>query len=248
MTTRCVVMADGLANARAARTLPACCRHRGVSCRSAALLGQASRLSAGTAELDARRSAAPTEPVCPRPPETRHRRHHLGSQVHRRGQAACGRGAFHALRAAIPNARLRLPGPLQARQAAHLDTTSVYIATPAIVSFDRWGFHLHGSLHSHLHVQRGLHAKDRGAGAFGKGETPMTANGVSAATLGDVTWRKSRHSNSKGNCVELARLGTGEIAMRNSRHPQGPALVYTPAEIDALVRGVKAGEFDDLLD
>lgn len=74
-----------------------------------------------------------------------------------------------------------------------------------------------------------------------------TYNGMPASDLIGATWRKSAYSNSKGNCVELARLGSGEIAMRNSRHPQGPALIYTPAEIDALVRGVKAGEFDDLL-
>lgn len=72
-------------------------------------------------------------------------------------------------------------------------------------------------------------------------------NGMPASDLIGAAWRKSAYSNSKGNCVELARLGSGEIAMRNSRHPQGPALIYTPAEIDALVRGVKAGEFDDLL-
>lgn len=74
-----------------------------------------------------------------------------------------------------------------------------------------------------------------------------TYNGMPASDLSGAAWRKSRYSNSKGNCVELAVLGSGEIAMRNSRHPQGPALIYTPAEIDALVRGVKDGEFDDLL-
>jgi hypothetical protein len=34
--------------------------------------------------------------------------------------------------------------------------------------------------------------------------------------------------------------------MRNSRHPDGPALVYTTAEIEALLLGVKDGEFDHL--
>jgi len=34
--------------------------------------------------------------------------------------------------------------------------------------------------------------------------------------------------------------------MRNSRHPSGPALVYTRAEISAFLAGVKDGEFDDL--
>jgi hypothetical protein len=72
-------------------------------------------------------------------------------------------------------------------------------------------------------------------------------NGLPAGELSDVTWRKSRHSNSQGTCVELAGLPGGDVALRNSRHPDGPALVYTPAEIDAFIRGAKDGEFDDLL-
>ena len=39
----------------------------------------------------------------------------------------------------------------------------------------------------------------------------------------------------------------GAIAVRNSRHPDSPALIYTPAEMDAFIRGAKDGEFDDLL-
>jgi hypothetical protein len=35
--------------------------------------------------------------------------------------------------------------------------------------------------------------------------------------------------------------------VRNSRFPEGPALVYTRSEIDALIQGMKSGEFDDLL-
>ena len=61
-----------------------------------------------------------------------------------------------------------------------------------------------------------------------------------------VTWRKSRASNPSGSCVELARLPGGDIAVRNSRHPAGPALVYARAEIAAFLTGVKNGEFDDL--
>jgi Domain of unknown function (DUF397) len=72
-------------------------------------------------------------------------------------------------------------------------------------------------------------------------------NGMPATELRDVTWRKSRHSNSQGTCVELAGLPGGEIAVRNSRHPDSPALIYTPAEMDAFIRGAKDGEFDDLL-
>jgi Domain of unknown function (DUF397) len=68
-----------------------------------------------------------------------------------------------------------------------------------------------------------------------------------AAALRGVRWQKSRFSNSQGTCVELARLLGGEIAVRNSRHPDGPALIYTQAEIHALIQGAKAGDFDNLL-
>lgn len=73
-------------------------------------------------------------------------------------------------------------------------------------------------------------------------------NGIPAIELQGVTWRKSRRSNSTGNCVELAELSpTGDVAVRNSRDPEGPALVYTRAEIEALILGAKDGDFDDLL-
>lgn len=74
-----------------------------------------------------------------------------------------------------------------------------------------------------------------------------TYNGMPAAQLSGAAWRKSSVSNSQGACVELAGLGNGEFAVRNSRHPDGPALIYTRAEITALIEGVKMGEFDDLL-
>ncbi|HEY0812212.1 MAG TPA: DUF397 domain-containing protein [Pseudonocardia sp.] len=61
-----------------------------------------------------------------------------------------------------------------------------------------------------------------------------------------LIWRKSTASNPSGNCVELAELAGGDIAVRNSRHPTGPALVYTRAEIAAFIAGVRCGEFDDL--
>ena len=35
--------------------------------------------------------------------------------------------------------------------------------------------------------------------------------------------------------------------MRNSRYPDGPALVYTRDEMAAFLFGAKDGEFDDVL-
>jgi hypothetical protein len=59
-------------------------------------------------------------------------------------------------------------------------------------------------------------------------------------------WRKSTSSNPSGNCVELAELAGGMVAVRNSRQPSGPVLIYTRAEIAAFIQGVRRGEFDDL--
>ncbi|MFD0203567.1 MULTISPECIES: DUF397 domain-containing protein [Saccharothrix] len=72
-------------------------------------------------------------------------------------------------------------------------------------------------------------------------------NGMSAADLKGVTWTKSSYSDAIGNCVEVAALDGGDIAMRNSRFPEGPALVYTRAELAAFVAGARDGEFDDLV-
>ncbi|GAA5120817.1 DUF397 domain-containing protein [Haloechinothrix salitolerans] len=62
-----------------------------------------------------------------------------------------------------------------------------------------------------------------------------------------VVWRKSTRSNPSGNCVELAWLPTGEIALRNSRDPQGAVLVYSRAEIGAFIASAKQGDWDDLV-
>ncbi|MFH8804904.1 DUF397 domain-containing protein [Streptomyces sp. NPDC017936] len=69
-------------------------------------------------------------------------------------------------------------------------------------------------------------------------------NGVSAGVIEGVCWRKSRRSGGNGNCVEVACLSGGHVAMRNSRFPDGPVLVYTREEIAAFLGGVKDGEFD----
>jgi hypothetical protein len=76
----------------------------------------------------------------------------------------------------------------------------------------------------------------------------QTRNGVPAGQLPSLTWQKSRRSNPSGNCVELAALPNGaEIGVRNSRDPEGPVLIYTPAEIEAFILGARDGDFDHLI-
>src|SRR4029450_9464583 len=79
------------------------------------------------------------------------------------------------------------------------------------------------------------------------GQSSRSYNGVPAGAPPGARWRKSGRSSAQGNCVELAKLSGSEYAIRNSRHPHGPALVFTEAEVDAFLAGVKDGDFDDLL-
>ncbi|HEX3921124.1 MAG TPA: DUF397 domain-containing protein [Streptosporangiaceae bacterium] len=69
-------------------------------------------------------------------------------------------------------------------------------------------------------------------------------NGMDASALTGAKWIKSSHSGpTGGNCVEVAFLTGGQIAMRNSREPCGPALVFTRGEWDAFLGGAADGEF-----
>jgi hypothetical protein len=73
-------------------------------------------------------------------------------------------------------------------------------------------------------------------------------SGIAATELPGVDWQKSHFSNASGGCVEIAELpGGAGVAMRNSRDPDGPALVYTAKEMIAFLRGAQSGDFDHLL-
>ena len=62
-----------------------------------------------------------------------------------------------------------------------------------------------------------------------------TRNGMSATLVNAAAWRKSSYSGRVGNCVELACLPDERVAVRNTRDPNGPALVYSRAYLMALV-------------
>lgn len=76
----------------------------------------------------------------------------------------------------------------------------------------------------------------------------LIANGTPAGQLPVRAWRKSRRSNPSGNCVELGQLpGRAGVAIRNSRDPEGPALICAEEEIAAFILGARDGDFDHLV-
>ncbi|MER5973640.1 DUF397 domain-containing protein [Streptomyces sp. NPDC002055] len=75
----------------------------------------------------------------------------------------------------------------------------------------------------------------------------MIVNGVRADGISGVAWQKARASINNGNCVEVASLPEGGVAMRNSKFPGGPALVFSKVELAAFLDGAKGEEFDHLV-
>jgi hypothetical protein len=62
--------------------------------------------------------------------------------------------------------------------------------------------------------------------------------------LSRAVWQKSSRSGpSCDNCVEVAFVDKA-IAVRDSKNPTGPVLIFTADEWDAFVGGAKDGEFD----
>jgi hypothetical protein len=70
------------------------------------------------------------------------------------------------------------------------------------------------------------------------------SNGLPAAELTGAHWVKSSYSGpTGGNCVEVAFLADGQVAVRNSRRRSGPALVFSAGEWHAFTGGVRGGQF-----
>jgi Domain of unknown function (DUF397) len=62
--------------------------------------------------------------------------------------------------------------------------------------------------------------------------------------LDGAEWRAARPSGPyQDSSVEVAFVDDA-IAVRDSKHPDGPVLLFTRAEWDAFVAGAKDGEFD----
>jgi hypothetical protein len=64
------------------------------------------------------------------------------------------------------------------------------------------------------------------------------------AGLEGLRWHKSSFSKESSDCVEIADLHGGAVAVRDSKNPRRPALRFTATEWAAFLRGVREGEFD----
>lgn len=59
--------------------------------------------------------------------------------------------------------------------------------------------------------------------------------------LSRAAWHKSSYSSQDGNCVEVALNLPGIVAIRDSKDPEGPALVVTQEAWGAFIRLLNDG-------
>nr|WP_202446893.1 DUF397 domain-containing protein [Streptomyces sp. SID5468] len=89
---------------------------------------------------------------------------------------------------------------------------------------------------------------------MGADDNPGGVTDVAESTIGqpvadqkkpklDLTGAEWLSSSQGSGDVQIAFV-EGYIAMRDGRNPEGPALIFTPAEWRAFVLGARDGEFD----
>ncbi|MFE2104280.1 DUF397 domain-containing protein [Kitasatospora sp. NPDC059463] len=66
-----------------------------------------------------------------------------------------------------------------------------------------------------------------------------------APDLSRASWFKSSHSGNGGSCVEVSADFSGIVPVRDSKDPNGPALVFPVNAWRAFVAGVQTGEFGE---
>ena len=61
--------------------------------------------------------------------------------------------------------------------------------------------------------------------------------------LTGAVWRTSTRSDGMNQCVEVADNLADVVAVRDSKDPHGPVLLFSPPGWASFVAGVKAGAF-----
>ena len=64
-----------------------------------------------------------------------------------------------------------------------------------------------------------------------------------AVDLTGARWRKSSYSDNGGQCIEVAPGFAGVMPVRDSKDPEGPALVFPAGAWQAFVDAAVRGEF-----
>jgi hypothetical protein len=57
--------------------------------------------------------------------------------------------------------------------------------------------------------------------------------------LAPALWRKSTYSSGQAACIQVAELTDGATAVRDSKNPNGPTLIVTPASWAALTAATR---------
>ena len=77
-------------------------------------------------------------------------------------------------------------------------------------------------------------------GAMWRKSSYSAGNGGNCIEVAEV-WRKSSYSASNGgDCVEVARTLPAAIAVRDSKDPDGPKLIFTKADWAAFTTAIRA--------
>ncbi|AWI29162.1 DUF397 domain-containing protein [Streptomyces tirandamycinicus] len=66
----------------------------------------------------------------------------------------------------------------------------------------------------------------------------MSAHDACVRPEPGTSWRRSSRSVGMNNCVETARCGEGAVAVRDSKNPRLPYLVFSPGAWTGFVHGL----------